>query len=119
MGSCASKDKTVIINKKAPNSNEKSVELFAEICASWGFDEKKAQINNLLVKALLDQGFLVNNHFEKKNGGMGEYFVFKVEQGKKKIVFSNNKSLHEAEGAIISLRISPNNLEAIVKKITN
>jgi hypothetical protein len=50
------------------------------------------------------------------SGGNGEYYVYVVKDGNKKIVFSNNKS-HSTAGATIGYSISSKNINEIVSNI--
>jgi hypothetical protein len=59
----------------------------------------------------------VNYTLEPKAGGNGEFFVYKISSGESKIVFSNNKGLHESKGAEIGSGISAKNVGKIVEKI--
>ena len=102
---------------KAQNSNGKVIEILAEMCSSWGYGNTRNQVVSQLVKTLNDKGYDVNYTCEPMSGGNGEFFVYKIENGNKMIVFSNDKNLHSAKGAVIGGRINAKNVEDIVNKI--
>ncbi len=114
MGGSASRE---ISESKAEQSNGKTVELLSEMCSSWGYGNTKNQVVSQLVKSLNNKGYNVKYTLEPKNGGNGEFYVYKVEDGQSTIVFSNNKKLHESSGAVIGGKITSSNVEAIVIKI--
>lgn len=114
MGGSASKE---ISESKSLNSNGKTVEILSEMCSSWGYGNTKNQVVSQLVKKLNEKGYDVKYTLEPKDGGNGEFYVYKIENGKSTIVFSNNKKLHESSGAVIGGKINASNIEAIVTKI--
>jgi hypothetical protein len=87
------------------------------MCAAWGYGNTKKQVVSQLVKTLNDNGYNVKYTLEPKAGGRGEFFVYKIENGTRKIVFSNNKDLHSGEAAVIGRKIDSGNVNAIVQKI--
>ena len=113
MGNSASRSTE---ESKSKNSNGKKIELFVEICSSWGFGGKKNQVVSQLVSTLNNQGYDVVYTCEPMSGGNGEYYVYVVKDGNKKIVFSNNKS-HSTAGATIGYSISSKNINEIVSNI--
>ncbi len=107
-------EKTV---SKATASNGKTVELYAEMCSSWGYGSTKRQVVSQLVKELNTLGYDVTLSCEPMESGDGEFFVYNVINGNKKIIFSNNEELHKSEGAVIGGGIKASNVNDIIKKI--
>ena len=98
--------------------NTKTIELIIQMCVSWGIRNKVFHVKNTLVSKLIDRGFNVNFQFDIPTYFIGrQLFIYIVQNGIKKIIFSNNKSLHEKEGAIISDSLTDSNAEEIVNKI--
>ena len=99
-------------SKAIKNANGKEIELFVEICDSLGFGGKKDQVLGL-IKMLNDKGYDVNYVIEPMKGGNGEYFVYVVCGGNKKIVFSNDKK----HGCVLGNKISKQNMTEIITAI--
>ena len=100
------------------SKNAKTVQLLIQMCVSWGIRNKVFHVKNLLVNKLLEKGYNVIFQFDIPTYFIGRIlFVYVVLNENKRIVFSNNKSLHEKEGAVISDAINESNVDEIVDKI--
>ena len=98
--------------------NTKTVNLIVQMCVSWGIRNKVFHVKNTLVKKLIDRGFNVNFQFDIPTYFIGrQLFIYVLQNGNKKIIFSNNKSLHEKSGAIISDSLTESTAEEIINKI--
>lgn len=71
---------------------------------------------DILFKELNNKGFNVSYTIHPKFGFGGEYYVYKVVDGKKVMVFSNYNK-HEKEGAIIDLDITSSNVHKVIEKV--
>ena len=47
------------------------------------------------------------------SGGLGEFFLYRCDEGKEKVVFSNNAEKHKSEGAVIGFSIKASNVGKI------
>ncbi len=101
---------------KANIENAKKVEILAELCSEWGFSSVRNQVISRLVGALNKKGYDVVYTIEALDGGNGEYFVYQVINGEKKIIFSNVAE-DEKNGAVIAGEIKLSNVDNIIKKI--
>ncbi len=113
MGANATKE---TVESKATNSNGTKIELLAQMCSSWGFGSTKKQVVSQLVGGLNSKGYDVTYTCEPMKGGNGEFYVYVVKNGNKKIVFSNNKS-HATAGAVIGNGITSKNVDEIISNI--
>ncbi len=103
-------------SKALNTTNAKSIEIYAELCAEWGFSTARDQVVSVLIAALNKNGYDVKFNIIAKKGGQGEFFVYQVINGKKQILFSN-ESDHSKDGAIIGYDIDSGNVDSIVGKI--
>jgi hypothetical protein len=69
------------------------------------------------VKKIESKGYQVKTNLVKKGGRKGELYIYKVNQGDHKIVFSNNEELHKAKGAIIGYEITKDIIDKLATKI--
>ncbi len=105
---------------KSQNPNGKKITILAELCSSWGYQSACDGVVKTLVGALNNEGYDVDYTVEPLNGGNGEYYVYKIiEDGTKKIVFSNNRNLHSSLGAVIGYSIKSKNVNEVVQKIVS
>ena len=66
---------------------------------------------------LSDIGYNVNYTLIPKQGIKGEYFVYKLEGEKRKIIFSNNKKVHGNDNPVFGNQINETNFDSVVKKL--
>ena len=98
------------------NPNGKKIDLLIEICGSWGFSGKKYDCMTL-IKKLANEGYEVSYHIEPLNTMEGgEFDIFKIEGGKKRIVFSNSKKQQGI--AVVAYSLSDKLMPDVIKKIT-
>jgi hypothetical protein len=69
---------------------------------------------SFVVAALNNKGYDVNTDFEPQSGGKGEFYIYKITNDKREVVFSNSKN---HVGAVIGSSISSKNYEKIVEQI--
>ena len=75
-------------------SKKPLINILTEICESWGYDNRVQLIMDFIIKPLKEEGINVKFTFKPMKGGKGEFYIWKVVDGEKKIVFSNDKTLH-------------------------
>lgn len=94
----------------------KKIKLVSEICSSWGFTGKRRAIDDV-AKGLKEKGYKTEVQYVAVPGGTGAYKLNVVLQnGKEKVVFSNNKA-DEKKGATIGHGPKENKKEIIDKVI--
>ena len=73
---------------------------------------KKLQVLHLVAE-LKEEGFEVEYDFKFTSGFENEFFLYKVDDGKKILIFSNNESKHSNQEPfpIIGRKINENNME--------
>ena len=109
-----------IMEFNAVYSNGKTIELITKLCDVWGYDYNKEQVISLIIDNLNEKGYDVKSTFVPLGGGKGEYYIYKAENdGKEKIVFSNNDRKHKSLGAIIGDEVHSNNVKSILDLILN
>lgn len=106
---------TVSETKKAKNPKG-SIELYGEICGSWGFGGKVASVKNQIIDGLVSSGYDVTYTLKPLDGGNGEYYLYKVVDGKRKPVFSNSKGM-AIDGCIYGYQINSRNSGDIIQAI--
>ena len=74
----------------------------AVICSSWGFSRKVKSID-LIAEALAESDYELMLNAERSYQGNGEFYLYKVEDDKETLVFSNNKD-DAKTGAVIGGR---------------
>ena len=114
MGGSASRQVGTSISNKS--NGKKILEILIQICSSWGFSNKAENVKNMLIKELNNQGYDVNYDFEPMKGGKGEFFIFLLNDGQKKCVFANNKTIGDSN-TIVGMKINDKNLQDIIKNI--
>lgn len=98
-------------------NSKKTINLYIELCNSWLYTPRLASINKILVKELEERGYEVKVNLRKIEGLNGEYYIYTDIKGKKLIVFSNNKELHQKEQAIIGQYIDYSNVDYVINLI--
>lgn len=91
------------------------IEIIIEICESWGYENRVKYVTDFIIKPIKEEGKTIKYTFTPMKGGKGEFFLFKVINGKKEIIFSNKKDIHP--DAIIGMNISLKNSDAVLSKL--
>ena len=89
--------------------------LEAQICGSWGYENKREQVKALL--KILNEKYEVNCNFEPQQGGKGEFYLFLIANENKQILFSNNESLHK--GAVIGKELTVDKVKEVQNQLEN
>lgn len=101
----------------AKDGEGKDLTIEAEFCASWGYSGIVGQFKSFFLNKLSDIGYNVNYTLIPKQGIKGEYFVYKLEGEKRKIIFSNNKKVHENDNPVFGNQINEENFDSVLKKL--
>jgi len=71
---------------------------------------------DFIIKPLKEEGINVKFTFKPMKGGKGEFYIWKVVDGEKKIVFSNDKTLHP-DAVAHGLNVGTKNCTIICDKL--
>ena len=113
MGCGSSKEINI---SKANNIKGKEIEILAELCSSWGYENMRDQVVCVLIKELNSLGYDVKYEIKAVMGFSGEFFVYVIKDGKKSIKFSNFPK-HKSDRTEIGDRIDSKNIKNIIEKI--
>ena len=91
------------------------IEIIIEICESWGYENRVKYVTDYIIKPIKEEGLTLRYTFNPMKGGKGDFFLFKVIDGKNKAIFSNKKDLHPE--AIHGMNITSKNSNDIIKKL--
>ena len=92
--------------------NMRTVQVRAELCNRWGYYECVDNIK-LLATELHNRGINMQLKCIPMPGGNGEFFLYRCDGEKEKVVFSNNAEKHKSQGAVIGFSIKPSNVGKI------
>jgi len=101
-----------------PESNVKKIKINAVLCQGWSLKSKKLQVLHL-IEELRHEGFEVEYDYTLVNGYENELYVYKIVDGKRILIFSNNEYKHKdiEPFPIIGRKINESNIEDIIKKL--
>lgn len=94
-------------------SKKPLINIQIEICESWGYDNRVQLVMDFIIKPLKEEGNNVKYLFKPMKGGKGEFYIWKIEENEKKIIFSNKKDLHPTAIAH-GLNVNAKNCDAIL-----
>ena len=98
------------------NPNGKTIDVVGEFCDMWGYGRVVQKLKTTLIDNLKSKGYTINYTIKPLPGGKGEYFIYKMEGEKKKIIFSN-KEEDQKEGVIYGGCVTSSNVEEVIKKL--
>ena len=93
-------------------SKKPLINVITEICESWGYDNRVQLVMDFIIKPLKEAGNNVKSTFKPMKGGKGEFYIWKVLDKEKKIIFSNDKTLHP-DAVAYGLNVGAKNCTAI------
>ena len=96
---------------------KKTIEILAEFCDRWGYNRVVGEFKSCFLEGLSYRGYTVNYTITPVPRGKGEYFIYQILNGEKKIIFSNNKQLHGPQGAVFGYEIEESNIDKVVEKL--
>jgi len=100
-------------------SKKPLINMLVEICESWGYENRVQLVTDFIIKPLKEEGNNVKYTFKPMKGGKGEFYIWKIIDNDKKIIFSNKKDLHPeavAHGLNVGMKNSNSILEALKSK---
>ena len=97
-------------------NNKEKIKLLADICLGWGSRTRKLQIIHL-VNILMKDGYEVEYDFNYMLGLNNEFILYKIIDGEKIVVFSNNENAHSKENAVIGKKLDDDNIDEVIKKL--
>jgi hypothetical protein len=71
---------------------------------------------DFIIKPLKEEGMNVKFLFKPMKGGKGEFYVWKIQEGENKIIFSNHKNL-QPNAVAHGLNINTRNCNAILSEL--
>jgi hypothetical protein len=74
-------------------------------------------VKELILQSLISKGYSIDYTFDPMPGYGNEYFIYIETNKGQQIVFSNNKSKHQNDGAVIAKNVTKDNASDIVKLI--
>lgn len=96
----------------------KTIEIATEICSSWGYGGKVDHIRSTIVKTLTDKGYSVNSTFIPEPHDKEALYIYKVEDGKRRIIYSNKAKKHANEpNVIINTKLNKETCDAIIESL--
>jgi hypothetical protein len=98
---------------------EKNIIIECEFCDNWFIDKKTNAFEKCLVNKLKNLGYYVNFKIIPINSTFKPYYIYIIINKERKLVFSNNASLHRKEGAIIDYCLNDSNVKKVIEKIKN
>ena len=98
---------------------EKNIFIECEFCDNWFIDKKTKAFEKCLVDKLKNLGFNVNFKIIPINSTFKPYYIYIIKNKERKLVFSNNASLHRKEGVIIDYCLNDSNVKKVIEKINN
>ena len=96
---------------------EKQINLICEFCDNWFLAKKVNALEKSLVQDLKAKGYEVKLTIEPSNSPAKPYYLYLVLGNKKKIILSNNATMHRKEGAIIDYSLNDANRKKVAEKI--
>ena len=115
MGNGQAKEPDKIVTVEKEETSSKIIYLYAEICSSWGFDDKVASIK-MVADVLKKEGFKTKLKVEPMDTGNGEFYLFQIINDEPKVVFSNSVEKHGSE-CTVAMKISPKNIAKIADSV--
>ena len=96
---------------------EKEIHLICEFCDNWFLPKKVNALEKTLVQDLKAKGYEAKLTIEPSNSPAKPYYLYLVLGNTKKIILSNNATMHRKEGAIIDYSLNNANRKKVVEKI--
>ena len=98
-------------------NNGITLNIFCELCQSWGMSRKVEKIYSLLMKKLRAKGYTINIKIKGTFYGKGEYYIYLDEVSPKNAVFTNSKDMAEESKCVYGRAIDEENVDEIVEFI--
>ena len=100
-------------------NNGKTLNIFCELCQSWGMQRKVEKLYSLLIKKLRSKGYTINIKLKGTFYGKGEYYIYLDEINPKKAIFTNSKEMQEESQCIYGRAIDEENVDKVIEFIEN
>ena len=105
--------------KPTMNNNNRVLNIYAEICLSWGFTDKAFRLKNSLLKDLSERGYTINYQINPLNDKSLKYNVYIGYKIKDNLIFSNDKHLSNEVGWVYGNFLDKYNSKSVIDYIEN
>ena len=96
---------------------DNELNLICEFCDNWFLPKKVKALEKGLIQDLKAKGYNAKLTIESSNSPAKPYYLYLMIGGNKKIILSNNATLHRREGAIIDYCVTDANRKKVAQKI--